>query len=83
MNTPSIPPGPGGNVATARRTLIVLLVAAAFGLALLFLYDIRQVLVWLLVATLLAVALDPAVRFLIRHRWRRARRPSSSRWWPC
>ena len=71
MNTPSIPPAPGGSAATARRTLIVLFVATAFGLALLFVYDIRQVLVWLLIACLLAVALDPAVRWLIRHRWRR------------
>jgi predicted PurR-regulated permease PerM len=71
MNTPSIPPVPGGSAVTARRTLIVLLVATGFGLALLFIYDIRQVLVWLLVASLLAVALDPAVRWLIRHRWRR------------
>jgi predicted PurR-regulated permease PerM len=71
MNTPSISPAPGGGV-TARRTLIVLLITTAFGLALLFVYDIRQVLVWLLVAILLAVALDPAVRWLIRHRWRRS-----------
>jgi len=70
MNTPSISPAPGGGV-TARRTLIVLFVTTGFGLALLFIYDIRQVLVWLLVAVLLAVALDPAVRWLIRHRWRR------------
>ena len=72
MNTPSLPPAPGVSAAIARRTLIVLLVATAFGLALLFVYDIRQVLVWLLIATLLAVALDPAVRWLMRHRWRRA-----------
>jgi predicted PurR-regulated permease PerM len=70
MNTPSISPAPGGGI-TARRTLIVLFVTTGFGLALLFIFDIRQVLVWLLVATLLAVALDPAVRWLIRHRWRR------------
>jgi predicted PurR-regulated permease PerM len=70
MNMPPLSPAPGGD-STARRTLIVLLVATGFGLALLFIYDIRQVLVWMLVATLLAVALDPAVRWLIRHRWHR------------
>jgi len=56
---------------TARRTFVVLLVALAFGCALLFVYTIRQVIAWLLVATLLAVALEPAVAWLTRHRWRR------------
>jgi predicted PurR-regulated permease PerM len=70
MNMAPTPP-PGDRALTARRTLIVLLVVTVFGLALLFLYNVRQVMVWLLVATLLAAALDPAVSWLVRHRWRR------------
>lgn len=69
MNAPPPPRDP--KALTARRTVIVLAVALAFGLGLLFVYEIRSVLAWLLVATLLAVALDPAVAFLTRHRWRR------------
>lgn len=56
---------------TARRTVVVLVVTLAFALGVLFIYEVRSVIAWLLVATLLAVALDPAVGFLTRHRWRR------------
>jgi predicted PurR-regulated permease PerM len=56
---------------TARRTFIVLAVVLVVAFSLLFFYTIRQVIAWVLVASLLAVALDPAVRWLTRHGWRR------------
>ena len=55
----------------AARTFLVLSVALAFGLAVVFIYSIRQVIAWLLVAILLAVALEPAVSWLTGHRWKR------------
>jgi len=49
----------------AARTFLV-------GLAVVFIYSIRQVIAWLLVAILLAVALEPAVSWLTGHRWKRS-----------
>jgi predicted PurR-regulated permease PerM len=68
------PPEPGpirDRPSVARTTAVVLAVAVAFGVGLVLVYQIRQIIAWLLVATLLAAALDPAVAWLTRHRWRR------------
>ena len=54
--------------ATATVTLTVLAIAAALA----FLFEIRTILLWLLVGLILAVALEPGVAWLQRHRWNRA-----------
>ena len=53
--------------ATATVTLTVLAIAAALA----FLFEIRTILLWLLVGLILAVALEPGVAWLQRHRWNR------------
>jgi predicted PurR-regulated permease PerM len=53
--------------ATAIVTLTVLGIAGALA----FLLEIRTILLWLLVGLILAVALEPGVAWLQRHRWNR------------
>ena len=54
--------------ATATVTLTVLAIAGALA----FLFEIRTILLWMLVGLILAVALEPGVAWLQRHRWNRA-----------
>ena len=54
--------------ATAVVTLTVLAIAGAIG----FFFEIRTILLWLLVGLILAVSLEPAVDWLHRHGWNRA-----------
>jgi predicted PurR-regulated permease PerM len=53
--------------ATAVVTLTVLALAGAFA----FLFQIRTILLWLLVGLILAVSLEPGVAWLQRHHWNR------------
>jgi predicted PurR-regulated permease PerM len=55
----------------ARRTAIVLLVATLFAGGLWFFLQVRQIVLWLVIAAVLAMALEPAVAWLTRHRVRR------------
>jgi predicted PurR-regulated permease PerM len=54
--------------ATATVTLTVLAIAGA----LTFFFHIRTILLWMLVGLILAVALEPGVSWLQRHRWNRS-----------
>ena len=54
--------------ATAVATLTVLAIAGAIA----FFFEIRTILLWLLVGLILAVSLEPAVDWLHRHGWNRA-----------
>jgi predicted PurR-regulated permease PerM len=67
-----VPSAPRRVVALTPRT-VVLLWAALVGIAggLWFVWHARHVIAWILVAAFLAVALDPAVRWLQRHGVRR------------
>lgn len=60
------------NDSVVRRTFLALSVAVAFAAALWFLYEIREIVAWLLVALVLALALTPLVEWL--HRRLRLRR---------
>lgn len=55
----------------ARRTFISLLVALGFFLLIGFIYLIRNVIVLVIIATVIAMALAPMVGWLVRHRLRR------------
>ncbi len=56
----------------AGATAIVTLTVLAIAGALTFLFEIRTILLWLLVGLILAVSLEPGVAWLQRHRWNRA-----------
>jgi predicted PurR-regulated permease PerM len=55
----------------AGATAIVTMTVVAVAAALAFLYEIRTILLWLLVGLVLAVALEPGVAWLQRHHWNR------------
>jgi predicted PurR-regulated permease PerM len=55
----------------ARRTAVIFAVLTGGVLVLLLVYDLRVLIVWLLLALMLAVALAPAVAWLERRRWPR------------
>jgi predicted PurR-regulated permease PerM len=55
----------------AKRTTLVLLIAVAFAGGLWFFLQVRQIVLWLIVAAVLAMALEPAVGWLTRHRFKR------------
>jgi predicted PurR-regulated permease PerM len=69
-------PGTGerhwGYARIAGATAIVTLTVVALLAALSFLFEIRTILLWLLVGLILAVALEPGVAWLQRHNWNRA-----------
>jgi predicted PurR-regulated permease PerM len=54
-----------------RLTTIVTLTAIAIIALLLFFVKIRSILLWVLIGIILAIALQPAVGWLVRHRWNR------------
>ncbi len=54
-----------------RRTAIVTLTVLAIIGLLLVLQQIRSILLWVLIGVILAIALQPAVGWLVRHRWNR------------
>ena len=56
------------SVEVARRTAVVVAVLIGSGAALLLIYSLRSILVWLLVAVLLAASVAPAVSWLVRRR---------------
>jgi predicted PurR-regulated permease PerM len=60
-----------GPARIAGATAIVTLTVVALAAALSFLVEIRTILLWLLVGMILAVALEPGVAWLQRHRWNR------------
>jgi predicted PurR-regulated permease PerM len=68
-------PGTGerrwGSARIAGATAIVTLTVLALAAALAFLFEIRTILLWLLVGLILAVALEPGVAWLQRHHWNR------------
>jgi predicted PurR-regulated permease PerM len=69
--TETPPPPPLRTGELVRRTVIVTLtVLAVIGLVF-FLVRIRSILLWVLIGIILAVALQPAVGWLERHRWPR------------
>jgi predicted PurR-regulated permease PerM len=55
----------------ARRTAVVLLVVLAFAAAVWLLLQVREIVLWLVISVVLAMALEPAVAWLTRHRLRR------------
>jgi len=55
----------------AKRTAVVLAVAAAFAAGVWFVLDVSQIILWLVIAAVLAMALEPAVGWLTRHRLKR------------
>jgi predicted PurR-regulated permease PerM len=55
----------------ARRTAVILAVLTGGVLLLLLIYDLRTLIVWLLLALILAIAVAPAVSWLERRRWPR------------
>jgi len=52
----------------ARLTAVVLAVVLGGALLVLLVWDLRQILIWLLIAIVLAVTLEPAVDWMERHR---------------
>jgi predicted PurR-regulated permease PerM len=54
-----------------RLTAIVTLTVIAVVALLLFFVEIRSILLWVLIGIILAIALQPAVGWLERHRWNR------------
>ena len=70
LSTPPGAPDAAGAalpLAWARVTLTVIAIVAV----LLFLVKIRSILLWVLIGIILAIALQPAVGWLVRHRWNR------------
>jgi predicted PurR-regulated permease PerM len=56
----------------ARLTAVVVAVVVATGLSIVLVWDLRRILIWLLMATVLAVTTQPAVDWMERHglpRW--------------
>ncbi len=60
---------PAGDL--ARRTVVVLAVVLAFAAGAWLLLQVREIVLWLVIAVVLAMALEPAVAWLTRHRFRR------------
>jgi predicted PurR-regulated permease PerM len=54
-----------------RVTAVITLTAIAIIALLLFFVKIRSILLWVLIGIILAIALQPAVGWLVRHRWNR------------
>jgi predicted PurR-regulated permease PerM len=54
-----------------RLTAIVTLTVIAIIALLLFFVKVRTILLWVLIGIILAIALQPAVGWLVRHRWNR------------
>ncbi len=50
----------------------MLAVALAFGVVVYFLWNVRTIILWVVIAAVLATALEPAAQWLTRHRVRRA-----------
>jgi predicted PurR-regulated permease PerM len=77
--SPSPPPAPAlaATVAAlplgalAKRTAVVLAVAVCFAAGLWFVLAVRQIILWLVIAAVLAMALEPLVAWLTRHHVRR------------
>src|SRR5665648_929455 len=67
---PQRPPAMG-TAEIIRLTAIVTLTAIAIVALLLFFVKIRSILLWVLIGVILAIALQPAVGWLERHRWNR------------
>jgi predicted PurR-regulated permease PerM len=57
--------------ALAKRTVVVLAVATAFAAGVWLFLEVRQIVLWLVIAAVLAMALEPAVGWLARHRLKR------------
>ena len=57
--------------ALAKRTAVVLAVVVTFAAAVWLFLEVRQIVLWLVIAAVLAMALEPAVGWLARHRFRR------------
>jgi predicted PurR-regulated permease PerM len=55
----------------AKRTAVVLAVVVCFAAGVWFFLEVRQIILWLVVAAVLAMALEPVVAWLTRHRVRR------------
>ena len=55
----------------AKRTAVVLAVAVAFAAGVWFVLDVSQIILWLVIAAVLAMALEPAVAWLTRHHLKR------------
>ena len=77
--SPSSPPAPALTTTVAalplgtlaKRTAVVLAVAVCFAAGLWFVLAVRQIILWLVIAAVLAMALEPLVAWLTRHRVRR------------
>ena len=54
-----------------RLTAVATLTVIAIIALLLFFIKIRSILLWVLIGIILAIALQPAVGWLVRHRWNR------------
>jgi predicted PurR-regulated permease PerM len=71
----ALQPGSGehgwGSARIAGATAVVTLTVLAIAGALAFFFEIRTILLWLLVGLILAVALEPGVAWLQRHKWNR------------
>lgn len=67
---PQRPPAPRTSE-IIRLTAIVTLTVIAVVVLLLFFMKIRSILLWVLIGVILAIALQPAVGWLERHRWNR------------
>ncbi len=57
--------------ALAKRTAVVLSVAVLFAAGLWFVLQVRQIILWLVIAAVLAMALEPLVAWLTRHHVKR------------
>ena len=78
---PPEPPGPSAPVTAgsaalplgelARRTAVVLAVVVAFAAGVWLFLEVRQIILWFVIAAVLAMALEPAVGWLTRHHVRR------------
>ena len=72
-------PARGSPSDVARRAAAVIAVTVAFGIGLYFFWSIRTIILWVVVAAVLAFALEPAVRWLMSKGMGRALPRSSSR----
>src|SRR5450756_2744227 len=67
---PQRPPAMGTSQ-IIRLTAVATLTVIAIVALLLFFVKIRSILLWVLIGIILAIALQPAVGWLVRHRWNR------------
>src|SRR5665647_3154664 len=67
---PQRPPAMG-TAEIVRLTAIVMLTVIAIVALLLVFVKVRTILLWVLIGIILAIALQPAVGWLVRHRWNR------------